>query len=158
MTTGRPFSPLSCSSLVALEISVVLQAVGDLSLLDYVRASAATIVGGVDAGFIVGSRIGRAPSVRMTELAFTGHRVGLVPLLVDAAGRGVLRQAGTVWQFRHGELQEWLAARHRAEHKLARTSAASRTDISIRPSQRRIGPPLVAVLGSLLTVAGPSPS
>jgi hypothetical protein len=55
---------------------------------------------------------GQVPLVNLTEIALRRlpDRVHFLPLLEDALGRQVLRQAGTVYQFRHAALQTRLAA------------------------------------------------
>ncbi len=50
---------------------------------------------------------GLASALRFAESALRAPR--LVPLLEDALGREVLRQAGAVYQFRHADLQDHLA-------------------------------------------------
>jgi hypothetical protein len=53
--------------------------------------------------------------LRLAQRTFPrdGHeRLRLVSLLEDAQQRQVMRQAGAVWQFRHAQLQDRLAARH----------------------------------------------
>ncbi|MGQ0777870.1 MAG: hypothetical protein ACT4NY_26250 [Pseudonocardiales bacterium] len=60
--------------------------------------------------------VGSARMVRLTQLILmiTGTgRVNFIQLLEDAYQRQVLRQAGTLYQFRHAELQEHLAKIHR---------------------------------------------
>ena len=55
---------------------------------------------------------GQVPLVKLTEfvLACRGHgRWTFLPLLEDACARQILRQAGTVYQFRHATLQDRLA-------------------------------------------------
>lgn len=47
----------------------------------------------------------------------------LWPFLVDAARRGVMRQAGTSWQFRHALLQDHFAELARTDHLRARAEA-----------------------------------
>ena len=52
------------------------------------------------------------PVVKLTEIivGFQEHdRVNFRRLLEDALDRQLLRQAGTVYQFRHAELQDHLA-------------------------------------------------
>jgi hypothetical protein len=56
---------------------------------------------------------GRIPLLKLTELLLIPRhrsRVKFIPLLEDASGRQVLRQAGAVYQFRHAALQSRLAA------------------------------------------------
>ena len=86
---------------------------------------AGTILGGPGTGALVGLLLGAAVAVMFTGMinpwpAYTGARaylalLGLLPwplldFLEDAHRRGVLRQAGAVYQFRHIELQRRLAA------------------------------------------------
>ena len=55
---------------------------------------------------------GQVPIVRLTELVLTCQgrgRVHVLRLMKDAFDRQVLRQAGTVYQFRHAALQDRLA-------------------------------------------------
>lgn len=46
--------------------------------------------------------------------------------LEDAYERGVLRQAGAAYQFRHSQLRDHLAAHHRTFRKSRSTSATAR--------------------------------
>ena len=48
----------------------------------------------------------------------------IIPLLVKAEARGVLRQAGALWQFRHAELQDRLAARYVDRHPSLNSASA----------------------------------
>lgn len=73
------------------------------------------ILGGLGAGLIDFA----APFLLFTEVAlFLRMRrvVRFRRLLEHAREREVLRQAGAVYQFRHADLQDRLAARHRREH------------------------------------------
>jgi hypothetical protein len=76
----------------------------------------AALAGGAGAGFIIGSRIGQVPALLLVEGFARQPRI--VPVLHDACRRGVLRQAGAFWQFRHAELQNRLAGRYREAHGL----------------------------------------
>ena len=54
---------------------------------------------------------GQVPLIKLTELILTcrSHsRWHFLPLLEDACDRQILRQAGTVYQFRHATLQDRL--------------------------------------------------
>jgi hypothetical protein len=67
-------------------------------------------------GLVVWAATGRAPQVRLLQLSLRlrGHgRVRFIPLLEDALTWQVLRQAGTMYQFRHAALQDYFAARAR---------------------------------------------
>jgi hypothetical protein len=67
---------------------------------------------GLTAALTAWLAFGQAPLVKLTELILTcrGHgRWHLLPLLEDACDRQLLRQAGTVYQFRHATLQDRLA-------------------------------------------------
>ena len=61
---------------------------------------------------------GQVPLVKLTELILTCRAHGrwhFLPLLEDACDRQLLRQAGTVYQFRHATLQDRLAAMPRLD-------------------------------------------
>jgi hypothetical protein len=69
------------------------------------------IVFGLGAGLTIFLTVSTAPSVSLTEilLVLQGRgRVRFMSLLEQGVSRQVLRQAGTVYQFRHAELQERL--------------------------------------------------
>jgi hypothetical protein len=71
------------------------------------------LVAGLPVGFASALVSGPVPLVKMTELVLARQqrrRVHFLHLLEDASGRQVLRQAGTVYQFRHAALQAHLAA------------------------------------------------
>jgi predicted lipid-binding transport protein (Tim44 family) len=76
------------------------------------------LIAGPVAGLIGGLRHPAAPLLHCTEIAFLlrGRAVRFIPLLDAARERQVLRQAGAVYQFRHADLQDRLAYRHRREH------------------------------------------
>ena len=77
---------------------------------------AAGLAFGLAFGLAVGLTNGSMPNVGLTEhvLAVTGAgRVKFMQVLEDAHRRQVLRQAGTVYQFRHADIQEHLAKIHR---------------------------------------------
>lgn len=60
---------------------------------------------------------GYLPALIATEILLairTRRRVRFMPLFQDALNRQVLRQAGMVYQFRHAELQDYLASQHQA--------------------------------------------
>jgi hypothetical protein len=71
---------------------------------------------GVVNGLVTGFRAGAAPSLLFTQLVLRarGLPVRFIPLLEGALDRQVLRQAGTVYQFRHADLQDRLADRYAA--------------------------------------------
>jgi hypothetical protein len=75
----------------------------------------AAVVFGLGPGLAIWIRATQAPLVKLAELLLacqgTG-RVRFMHLLQEASGRQVLRQAGTVYQFRHAALQDRLAATH----------------------------------------------
>jgi hypothetical protein len=67
-------------------------------------------------GLAAWAATGRAPQVRLLQLSLRlrGHgRVRFIPLLEDALNRQVLRQSGTMHQFRHAALQDYFAAQAR---------------------------------------------
>ena len=69
---------------------------------------------------------GQVPLLKLTELFLSRHRsnrIKFLSLLEDAFDRQVLRQAGTVYQFRHAALQMHLARMH---NRPAVNEAASR--------------------------------
>jgi hypothetical protein len=71
----------------------------------------AAVVFGLGSGLAVLIAVSRAPLVTLAQFLLVVQGKGLVRfmrLLEDAASRQVLRQAGTVYQFRHAELQERL--------------------------------------------------
>jgi len=73
----------------------------------------AGIVAGLDAGLLAMLITVQVPIVKLTEmiLSFQEHSmVNFRRLLEDALNRQLLRQAGTVYQFRHAALQDHLAA------------------------------------------------
>jgi hypothetical protein len=68
---------------------------------------------GLACTFIASVTFGQVPLVKLTELILTCRwrgRVRFHRLLEDACDRQVLRQAGTVYQFRHAMLQDRLAS------------------------------------------------
>jgi hypothetical protein len=75
------------------------------------------LAGALGAGIIRGLD-GAAPHLLFGEitLRLRGRRVRFMPLLKSALDQQVLRQAGSVYQFRHADLQDRLAERHRQEH------------------------------------------
>lgn len=71
----------------------------------------AAIAFGLGSGLTILLLASRAPSVKITELLLMLQgkgRVRFMHLLEQAVSRQVLRQAGTVYQFRHAELQDLL--------------------------------------------------
>ena len=64
--------------------------------------------------FGLGAVLGRAERV----LSRSVRRVRFVRLLEDALQRQVLRQAGSVYQFRHAELQDHLARQYQSQHNV----------------------------------------
>jgi hypothetical protein len=67
---------------------------------------------GATFGIVAWVAAGVTPQVRFLQLALRarGHgRVEFLPLLEDALARQVLRQAGTMYQFRHAALQDYFA-------------------------------------------------
>lgn len=78
----------------------------------------AGLVVGFVLGLIGGLRNGAAALLLCTQTAFAlrGRPVRLIPLLESARERQVLRQAGAVYQFRHADLQDRLAAQHRRQY------------------------------------------
>ena len=98
----------------------------------------ATVLHGLGAGFVVGFAFGFGLSVRRTAwpsymlargwLAWHGNLPWpLMSFLTDAHQRGILRQAGAVYQFRHIELQ----------HRLAKRDASGENvNPRLRPSQQ----------------------
>ena len=70
---------------------------------------------GIMAGAAVSFSVAAWPFYHMARIWFALHRRQLpwplMDFLADAHRRGVLRQAGAVYQFRHIELQHWLANR-----------------------------------------------
>jgi hypothetical protein len=75
--------------------------------------------GGLVIGLMVSTSLTAWPWYMLTRgwLAFH-HRLPwpLMSFLADAHQRGILRQAGAVYQFRHIELQHWLATRPSGPH------------------------------------------
>jgi hypothetical protein len=106
---------------------------------------------GAEVGLVVGPliaflgflNVGYLPWLKAAELILTArtrHRVRFMPLFEEALDRQVLRQAGMVYQFRHAELQDYLAARHQTGHPPFRrptqpmptvTNSSSVTDIDL---------------------------
>jgi hypothetical protein len=63
-------------------------------------------------GWLPWATTGAAPQLRVAQVALRlwgRGRVQFIPLLEDALVRQVLRQAGTMYQFRHAALQDYLA-------------------------------------------------
>jgi hypothetical protein len=81
------------------------------------------------AGMLTASlAFGQVPLVKLTELILTCRwqdRVRFRQLLEDACDRQVLRQAGTVYQFRHAMLQDRLATRYSPARGDASTTASA---------------------------------
>jgi hypothetical protein len=68
--------------------------------------------GVLTAGFLAGFARGQVPILWLTELVLACHgrgRVHFPHLLADALDRQLIRQAGTVYQFRHAAIQDHLA-------------------------------------------------
>jgi hypothetical protein len=77
---------------------------------------ASGLASGLTVGLTVGLVFGSASVLRLTEVAllFQGRGLGrFMPLLEGALDRQVLQQTGAVYQFRHAELQDHLAAMRR---------------------------------------------
>ena len=74
---------------------------------------------GIVLGLVFGLTNGAVPLLLFTEIALLvrRRRVRFMALLETARDRQVLRQAGAVYQFRHADLQDRLADRHRREHR-----------------------------------------
>ncbi|MCA1606643.1 MAG: hypothetical protein LC775_14510, partial [Acidobacteria bacterium] len=73
------------------------------------------LAAGLAIGVIISVVVGGVPKVVLTELVLAvsgAGRVKFMKVLEEAHRRQVLRQAGTLYQFRHGELQEYLAKIH----------------------------------------------
>jgi hypothetical protein len=73
----------------------------------------AGIVAGLDAGLVAMLLTVQVPIVKLTEMILSfqeRNRVNFRWLLEDALNRQLLRQAGTVYQFRHAALQDYLAS------------------------------------------------
>jgi hypothetical protein len=84
---------------------------------------------------------GQVPLLKLTELVLgrqQGRRVRFMGLLEDALGRQVLRQAGSVYQFRHGALQSRLALRY-ADHVSARPAGSAAPPSPPAPEQMGAG-------------------
>lgn len=68
---------------------------------------------GLASGLTVGLDAASGPALELAKaelvLRLRGQRVRFMPLLETALERQVLRQAGTVYQFRHAALQDLLA-------------------------------------------------
>jgi hypothetical protein len=82
---------------------------------------------GLTVGLMSGG--GLLPTVWLSELALLLHldgRVRFMPLLEEALARQILRQAGTVYQFRHAELQGYLAGLYRTKYLLDRPKTSAR--------------------------------
>jgi hypothetical protein len=74
---------------------------------------ASGLIFGVTVGVVIKLTSGPAPQVRFAQVALgiRGRgRVRFIPLFRDALDKQVLRQAGAVYQFRHAELHDYLAA------------------------------------------------
>jgi len=92
---------------------IVLAEIGSsLAIADRTYALAVGSATGLVLGTVIGLTAGPAPATALTSLtlAVTGRgRVRLMRLLIDAHKRQLLRQVGPVYQFRHAELQDYLA-------------------------------------------------
>ena len=102
---------------LALGIGLMGGVVGGLVLGFWVGLTAGVILG-LGFALLIGLWVGlngaggAAPSLWAAEIALRpqGLRVGFMSLLEAALERQVLRQSGVVYQFRHAELQDRLAA------------------------------------------------
>jgi hypothetical protein len=117
------------SGLIRVLINILLPdcIIGLLALLQFftgfvtvnVEYLKGELVIGLAVGLMFGSVTwfvtGQASQVKLAGFALTWRpgRVQFLRLLQDAAQKQVLRQAGAAYQFRHAELQEYLAAMHR---------------------------------------------
>ncbi len=93
---------------------------------------------GLAGAFTASLAFGQVPLVNLTELILTCRwqdRVRFYRLLEDACDRQVLRQAGTVHQFRHAMLQDRLATRYPPARRYASTTAS--TSPTRRPWARK---------------------
>jgi hypothetical protein len=92
-------------------------------------AGVAVAIGfGLAGTFTVSLAFGQVPLVKLTESILTcrwHYRVRFRGLLEDACNRQVLRQAGTVYQFRHAMLQDRLATRYSPVRGDASTTAST---------------------------------
>jgi hypothetical protein len=82
-------------------------------------------------GFLAGLASGQVPMVRLVELVLACQgrgRVHFLHLVEDAFDRQVLRQAGTVYQFRHATLQDRLARTY------SKSSALEGRQVAAAPS------------------------
>jgi hypothetical protein len=105
------------------------------------------LLGGLAGGLVVGPASSKVwpSSLAAAQLAQQWHTpVRLIRFLDDAHERNVLRTLGPVYQFRHGRLQDQLAAPTRematpqAASKLTSTPAAAADhEIKLRRSDRR---------------------
>jgi hypothetical protein len=83
-------------------------------------------------GWLPWASAGAAPLLRLAQVAlrlWRRGRVQFMPLLEDALVRQVLRQAGTMYQFRHGAFQDYLVT-----PGLAEATSTTRVDLSTGPS------------------------
>jgi hypothetical protein len=87
---------------------------GDFSLTLFVGSLVIGVAVMLEGGLITWLVAGQSPLVKLVELTLIRPRgrVRFLQLLEDASRRQVLRQAGTLYQFRHAELQAHLAAMH----------------------------------------------
>jgi WD40 repeat protein len=79
------------------------------------------VIAGIGAGLVGRLVFGLVSTVEFAELILSRsvRRVRLMRLLEDALRRQVLRQAGSVYQFRHAELQDHLAKLYQSQHNVA---------------------------------------
>jgi hypothetical protein len=84
------------------------------------------LVAGLVFGLVFGGLVSVAGQLLVTEavLAMRGRPVRFIRFLEAGVGRQVLRQAGTVYQFRHADLQDRLAERFAHDHLRAGVTAA----------------------------------
>ncbi|MEU6264648.1 Ku protein [Saccharopolyspora shandongensis] len=100
------------------------------------------LLGGLTGGLAVGLT---TPTLNLTLVQMIwrlrGHRVRFIPLLQTALHKQILRQAGTVYQFRHAALQDFLQTLHTAERPATSSTRRPRTAqpdlMPARPGGRR---------------------
>ncbi|WP_261553872.1 TIR domain-containing protein [Frankia tisae] len=70
------------------------------------------------------------------NLCTQGHRVGIIQSLERAHASGILRTAGALYQFRHAELQEYLAGLGRPENRAELNPAGRSGEPTVRAGSR----------------------
>jgi hypothetical protein len=132
-----PSAVLARERRLAIEAGVVAGLAAGLAagfVAGFVAGLGTGVLAGLVAGFVAGvgaSFSGAWPSYEIARIWLAlGRRLpwSLIGFLVDAHRRGVLRQAGAVYQFRHIELQHRLANRDASREEVSSPATPSAAD------------------------------